>query len=116
MNESRDINAIYCVIMELNSTYLEKNNKHVNLDDSIVSLIKERIPMREKTYILMNYNLLVLNKYITTLCKEGFSNFSEMEMLMLLLNHCDEELVKKILINYLNDDPYVCFGHVVSVG
>ena len=61
MNESRDVKTIDSIVKELSSTYLEKNDRHVNLVDVIVILSKEKHPMRDKLSILMNYDLLALS-------------------------------------------------------
>ena len=63
----------------------------------------------------MNYDLLVLINYATTSCEEGFCDFSVMELFMLLLNYYNENLIRKFLINYRNEDRVAYFEHVVSV-
>ena len=90
MNKTRDIKAIDSIVMELRSTYLKNNKKYFNLVDAIVTLIKEKRLMCDKLSILMNYDLLVLSDYATTLCEEGFSKFVEIEMFIMLLDPCDE--------------------------
>ena len=39
-----------------------------------------------------------------------------MEIMLLLLNHYDEDLINKFFINYRTDDPDACLGHKVSIG
>ena len=100
--------------LELSSTFLAKNNRHANAVDACVTLITEKSTMRNKTSKLMNNNLLVLNNHATTSCEGGFFYFSVMELFVLLLNYCHENLVGIFLINYSNEDPEACFEQIVA--
>ena len=71
--------------------------------------------MRNKMSELMNCNRLVLSNHDATSCEGGFNNFRVMELFVLLLNYCDEDLMRNFMINYRNEDPEVHFEQIVAV-
>ena len=67
--------------------------------------------MRDKISKLMKHKLLVLNSYATNFYEVEFSKFSEIELFMLLLNYCNEDLIRKFLINCRKEVYVKYFGH-----
>ena len=58
-NKIKDSKAIYCILKGFNSTHFEKDNKHANLIDSIVTTSKDNSTMHDKISIMMRYHLVV---------------------------------------------------------
>ena len=104
MNNQKYMREIECVMKDFNTVCLIRDNMHVNLVYACIKLTNENISMRDKIYKLMEYNALVLSNYATNYCEKCFSTFRNIELFMLLLNHFDEEAIRKNLSKYVRGD------------
>ena len=97
--------TIEAIIRKFVSKYLLLGNRHTNLLHALNHLKLHALPFSVMLSKLQEFNNRVLKYYITSSCNKVEKNYDESDLLVLLLNTCDEEVLIKFMDKHKELDP-----------
>ena len=97
--------TIEAIIRKFVSKYLLLGNRHTNLLHAINHLKDHPLRFSVMLTKLQEFNNRVLKHYITSSCNKVDKNYDESDLLVLLLNTCKDDVLKKFMDKHKDLDP-----------
>ena len=97
--------TIEAIIRKFVSKYLLLGNRHANLLHAINHLKGHPLCFSVMLTKLQDFDNRMLKHYITSFCNKMEKNYDESDLLVLLLNTCDDDVLKKFMHKHKNLDP-----------